>query len=76
MAPCIFISFAPLYRVELELVSEQPDLGLHSLLHKSAFLDFTPDGKGIHGQLFASAHGETGKRLNRYRLSIVPQLSY
>ena len=58
------------------MVSERPDLDLQSLLHKPAFLAFDPAGHGIHGQIFASAQGETGKRLNRYRVSIVPQLSY
>jgi type VI secretion system secreted protein VgrG len=64
------------YRFELELVSERPDLDLQSLLHKPAFLAFDASGHGIHGQIYASAQGETGKRLNRYRVSIVPQLSY
>ncbi|MDP3848362.1 MAG: contractile injection system protein, VgrG/Pvc8 family, partial [Pseudomonas sp.] len=64
------------YRFELELVSERADLDFASLLHKSAFLAFSPDGSGIHGQIYASAQGETGKRLNRYRVSLVPQLSY
>ncbi len=64
------------YRFELELVSERPDLDLQSLLHQPAFLAFSPEGPGIHGLIFQVAQGESGKRLTRYTLSIVPQLSY
>ncbi|MEX6500728.1 type VI secretion system tip protein TssI/VgrG [Pseudomonas zhanjiangensis] len=64
------------YRFEVELISEQADLDLQSLLHRYAFLAFSPDGPGIHGQIFQVAQGESGKRLTRYRLSLVPQLSY
>ena len=64
------------YRFELELISERPDLDLQSLLHQPAFLAFSPDGLGIHGLIFPVAQGESGKRLTRYRLSLVPQLAY
>ncbi|SDM02858.1 type VI secretion system tip protein TssI/VgrG, partial [Pseudomonas indica] len=64
------------YRFDLELVSEKPDLDLESLLHKPAFLAFAPDGSGIHGLIHRIAQGESGKRLTRYRLSLVPQLTY
>ena len=64
------------YRFELALVSERPDLDLESLLQRSAFLAFTSDGAGIHGQLYLAAQGESGKRLTRYQLVIVPKLAY
>jgi type VI secretion system secreted protein VgrG len=64
------------YRFEVELISELPDLDLQSLLHQPAFLAYTPDGLGIHGLIYQVAQGQSGKRLTRYRLSIVPQLSY
>ncbi|SFI09764.1 type VI secretion system secreted protein VgrG [Pseudomonas guineae] len=64
------------YRFEVELISEQPELDLQSLLHQPAFLAFSPDGLGIHGLIYQVAQGEAGKRLTRYTLSIVPQLSY
>ncbi|HBX53931.1 type VI secretion system tip protein TssI/VgrG [Pseudomonas sp. UBA2684] len=64
------------YRFELELVSQRPDVDLQSLLHQRAFLAFSPDGLGIHGLIYRVAQGESGKRLTRYTLSIVPQLSY
>ncbi|KIZ33994.1 type VI secretion system tip protein TssI/VgrG, partial [Stutzerimonas stutzeri] len=64
------------YRFDLELVSERPDLDLQALLHKPAFLAFDPAGKGIHGLIHRIAQGESGKRLTRYRLTLVPQLAY
>ncbi|MDX1725010.1 MAG: type VI secretion system tip protein TssI/VgrG [Pseudomonas sp.] len=64
------------YRFELELISERPDLDLQSLLHQPAFLAFTPDGLGVHGLIYQVAQGESGKRLTRYKISLVPQLSY
>ncbi|UTW05807.1 type VI secretion system Vgr family protein [Pseudomonas benzenivorans] len=64
------------YAFELELVSERPDLDLQSLLHQRAFLAFNPDGPGIHGLIHRVAQGESGKRLTRYSLRIVPQLAY
>ncbi|MCF6752691.1 type VI secretion system tip protein VgrG [Pseudomonas stutzeri] len=64
------------YRFDLELVSERTDLDLQALLHKPAFLAFDPAGKGIHGLVHRIAQGESGKRLTRYRLTLVPQLAY
>ena len=64
------------YRFEVELVSERPDLDLESLLQQPAFLAFTGDGVGIHGQVYRAAQGESGERLTRYRLVIVPRLAY
>ncbi|MCF7200505.1 type VI secretion system tip protein TssI/VgrG [Pseudomonas oligotrophica] len=64
------------FAFEVELVSERPDLALESLLHQPAFLAFAPDGAGIHGQVQRIAQGESGRRLTRYRLTLVPQLAY
>ncbi|WP_313525636.1 type VI secretion system Vgr family protein [Stutzerimonas kunmingensis] len=66
------------YRFDLELVSERPDLDLESLLHRPAFLALAlaPDGNGIHGLVHQAAQGESGQRLTRYRLTLVPQLAY
>ncbi|WP_312799029.1 type VI secretion system tip protein VgrG [Pseudomonas sp.] len=64
------------YRFDIELVSEQPDLDLESLLHKPAYLAFGPSGCGVHGLVYRAAQGDSGKRLTRYRVSLVPQLAY
>ncbi|MEB2328549.1 MAG: type VI secretion system tip protein TssI/VgrG, partial [Pseudomonas sp.] len=64
------------YRFDLELVSERADLDLQALLHRPAFLAFDPAGNGVHGLVHRIAQGESGKRLTRYRLTLVPQLAY
>ncbi|UCO98885.1 type VI secretion system tip protein VgrG [Metapseudomonas lalkuanensis] len=64
------------YRFEIELVSERASLDLESLLHKPAFLGLGQGGSGIHGQLYRVAQGESGKRLTRYHVSLVPRLAY
>ena len=64
------------YRFDLDLVSERADLDLQSLLHQPAFLVLSPAGNGIHGLIYRVAQSESGKRLTRYQLSIVPQLAY
>lgn len=61
---------------ELELVSERANLDLTELLHKSAFLTLGPDGRGVHGQLYQVGQGESGRRLTRYHVSLVPRLTY
>ncbi|EJM13399.1 Rhs element Vgr protein [Pseudomonas sp. GM21] len=61
---------------EVELVSEQPSLDLETLLHKTAFLQLSPDGSGIHGQIYRAAQGDSDKRLTRYAVTLRPQLSY
>ncbi|MCF5141023.1 type VI secretion system tip protein VgrG [Pseudomonas sp. PA-6-1D] len=64
------------FRFDLELVSEQPDLDLDSLLHRQAFLGFDAQGHGVHGQVYRVAQGDSGKRLTRYQITLVPQLAY
>ncbi|WP_417779491.1 type VI secretion system tip protein TssI/VgrG [Stutzerimonas xanthomarina] len=64
------------YRFDLELVSEHADLDLQSLLHQPAFLALSPAGNGINGLIYRVAQGESGKRLTRYQVTIVPQLAY
>ncbi|WP_409276420.1 type VI secretion system Vgr family protein [Pseudomonas defluvii] len=64
------------FHFELELVSERPSLDLEGLLHKLAFLQFSPNGHGIHGQIYRVAVGDAGKRLTRYRITLRPRLSY
>lgn len=64
------------FRFDLELVSERPDIELESLLHRQAFLSFDAQRYGIHGQIFRVGHGESGKRLTRYQVGLVPRLTY
>ncbi|MFW9082938.1 type VI secretion system tip protein TssI/VgrG, partial [Pseudomonas sp. P2757] len=39
-------------------------------------LQLSPDGSGIHGQIYRAAQGDSGKRLTRYAVTLRPQLSY
>ena len=64
------------YRFDVELVSERPDLALEELLHRQAYLGFDGPGRGIHGQVYSVAQGDSGKRLTRYQISLVPRLAY
>ncbi|WP_095056428.1 type VI secretion system tip protein VgrG [Pseudomonas sp. Irchel s3f7] len=64
------------YRFDLELVSERADIALESLLHRQAFLSFDAQGSGVHGQIFRVGQGDSGKRLTRYQISLVPRLTY
>lgn len=64
------------YAFDVELVSERHELDLESLLHKPAFLAFSDRGDGIHGIVHRVEQGASGKRLTRYSLTLVPQLTY
>ncbi|EWC42817.1 type VI secretion system tip protein TssI/VgrG [Stutzerimonas stutzeri] len=64
------------YAFAVELISERPDLDLESLLHQRAFLAFDQNSAGIHGIIHRITQGESGKRITRYRLTLVPQLAY
>src|SRR5690554_2458015 len=67
------------YRIELQLVSDQPDLDLEALLQRNAWLGIQHgegEGTGLHGLIHHAAIGESGKRLTRYRLELVPHLHY
>lgn len=64
------------YEVTLELVSERSNLDLEAPLHKPAFLGFGPPGEGFHGLIDGFAQRESGNRLTRYELKLIPQLAY
>lgn len=64
------------YRFDLELVSDRPDIELESLLHRQAFLSLDAQGAGFNGQIFRIGQGDSGKRLTRYQISLVPRLAY
>jgi len=64
------------FAFDVQLVSERRALDLETLLHKPAFLQLSPDGSGIHGQIYRAAQGDAGKRLSRYSISLRPRLAY
>ncbi len=69
-------AISTLYAFHVELVSENPDFDLESLLSQPAFLQFGLNGEGIHGRIEDVFVGESGKRLTRYHLTLVPALHY
>ena len=69
-------TISALYSIQVDLVSEHPDFDLESLLNQPAFLQFGLNGEGIHGHIENVVAGESGKRLTRYQLTLVPSLYY
>jgi len=64
------------YRFQVELISEKSAWDLEQLLHRPAWLALAPSGPGIHGLLGAIVQGDSGTRLTRYRIELVPRLAY
>jgi type VI secretion system secreted protein VgrG len=69
-------TISALYSISVDLVSEDPDIDLESLLNQPAFLQFGHNGEGIHGHIENVVAGESGKRLTHYHLTLVPALHY
>ncbi|MBN3864067.1 type VI secretion system tip protein VgrG [Pseudomonas frederiksbergensis] len=69
-------AISTLYSIQVELVSEYPDVDLESLLSQPAFLQFGLNGEGIHGFVAAVSAGDVGQRLTRYCLTLVPALHF
>ncbi|WP_157064560.1 type VI secretion system tip protein TssI/VgrG, partial [Pseudomonas ficuserectae] len=59
----------------LELVSERMSLDLEDLLNRPAFLQFVPDGGGIHGLIDQVSQGDSGTRLTHYSITLRPHLA-
>ena len=69
-------AISQLYAIRVELVSEDPEMDLEALLGLPAFLQFGLNGEGIHGHIEDMSIAESGRRLTRYHLSLVPVLHY
>lgn len=69
-------AISQLYALRVELVSEHPDFAVEGLLGQPAFLQFGPQGEGIHGRIEDVLIGNAGKRLTHYHLTLVPALYY
>ncbi|KPX25492.1 Rhs element Vgr protein [Pseudomonas syringae pv. delphinii] len=59
----------------LDLISEHTSMDLESLLGQPAFLQFAPDGGGIHGLIDQIAQGDSGQRLTHYSITLRPHLA-
>lgn len=69
-------AISELYAIRIELVSEHSNIDLEPLLCQPAFLQFGFKGEGLHGHIEDVYVGESGKRLTRYIVSLVPALHY
>jgi len=67
-------AISELYAIRLELVSENRNINLESLLNQPAFLQFGLRGEGIHGLIDDIEVGDSGKRLTHYCLILRPRL--
>ncbi|QXH34263.1 contractile injection system protein, VgrG/Pvc8 family [Pseudomonas muyukensis] len=62
------------YFFNVELASSRPDLDLEPFFDLEAYVTFDTSGKGIHGRVYHIA--QQGPRSTRYRMILVPHLSY
>ncbi|MBP5106387.1 type VI secretion system tip protein VgrG [Pseudomonas protegens] len=67
-------AISELYAIHIELVSDNPNVDLESLLNQPAFLQFGLKGEGIHGLIDDIEIGDSGKRMTRYHLILRPHL--
>lgn len=63
-----------LFAIRVELVSDNRNINLESLLNHPAFLQFGLRGEGIHGLIDDIEVGDSGKRMTRYFLTLRPRL--
>ncbi|QEN50600.1 type VI secretion system Vgr family protein [Pseudomonas protegens] len=67
-------AISELYAIHIELVSDNPNVDLESLLNQPAFLQFGLKGEGIHGLIDDIEIGDSGKRMTHYHLILRPHL--
>ncbi|MBV6826030.1 type VI secretion system tip protein TssI/VgrG [Pseudomonas sp. PD9R] len=65
-----------LYAINIQLVSEDRDFPLETLLGQPAFLRFGLNGEGLHGFIENASIAASDKRLTHYGLTLVPALHY
>lgn len=69
-------AISQLYSIDIDLVSENPDFPVETLLGQPAFLRFGHNDEGLHGFIENVSIGESKKRLTHYGLTLVPALHY
>lgn len=63
------------YRFEIELLGDDPELDLQSLLQQPAFLGFGPAGQGVHGVIHEISSGYLSPDLCHYQIVLGPRLA-
>ena len=64
------------YAFDIELISENPNLDLDSLLHRPGFLTLGVQGGGIHGHVYALTLSDKHTPLTHLTITLVPQLAF
>ncbi|NIF18364.1 hypothetical protein F3J43_15270 [Pantoea sp. Cy-639] len=64
------------YFFNVELASEWPERDLQRFFDREAYFTFDARGNGIHGRIYHIAANGKGARSTRYKLAVVPHLSY
>ncbi|SDX72115.1 type VI secretion system secreted protein VgrG [Pseudomonas syringae] len=62
------------YRFDIHLIGIDPDLDLHNLLERGAFLGFGQVGQGIHGRICQASRVYAGQHVSLYHLVLMPTL--
>lgn len=62
------------YRFDIDLICSDPHLDFASLLKRDAFLNFGPEGAGVHGQIVHVSQQYAGTCLSHYRVRLMPRL--
>lgn len=63
------------YAFDIELISENSELDLESLLHRPGFLTLGAQGSGIHGHVYAVTLSDMHSPLTHLTITLVPQLA-
>ncbi|WLG51555.1 type VI secretion system Vgr family protein [Pseudomonas sp. FP1742] len=63
------------FAFDVDLLNDDPTLDLASLLYRSAFLHFGPEGEGIHGQLLGLVQLGHGDEPGLCRVRLGPRLA-
>ncbi|ANI58190.1 uncharacterized protein involved in type VI secretion and phage assembly [Pseudomonas frederiksbergensis] len=63
------------FAFDVDLLNDDPTLDLASLLYRSAFLHFGPQGEGIHGQLLGLVQPGHGNEPRLCRVRLGPRLA-
>lgn len=61
--------------IQVQVISENPDLDLEAFLHQAAYLDLGDAEAGLHGQVYAIGRDDPGRRYTRYHLTLAPRLA-
>lgn len=68
-------AISQLFAFELEVLIDDPELDLHSLMYRAVFLHFMGRTRGVHGQIHGAERSHFKPGPACYRLSVGPRLA-